>query len=516
MNKLFHIIIYINFKNNKINYLKYSYLKMCLIDKLNNRYLILIEILAIFAVNICHIVYGFLIKVNYFSVNDLLGSSPLFDFSIKSDCSGKSAVAFHKWGGRLDYEWTVDENLMPTKKVVVVDQTDLKKINGVYFCYNHISYKDLLNNGQIIKKGTECPSEYKKNCGRLDSLEQELCIKETENCPLYDVGIGSASDLDNYNYDSSANIYYNNENFNKANKKIIGRLVLNEGQPCYNATEKLWKKFSSKEGFDTNLQCDMEIFGKYSDDRYEERGEISYKRLYQDNLNPESQNIVVPNLVGNELVHLYKREFFGIDKECDKKYNLNDNTYESLHKSEQSEFYLLIIEGILICCFGLPLLMFAIMEIIIMRKDDEGLIAGWLNCIFYAIFMAMVFCCLICQAVFYSRVASNDLTGYDCSDPITNEIIRKGFADSSKNIRYIRINFYLELALFVGNCVVFLIGCIWKGIEMCLEDETGSQNPQAESSQTLKDKSYEKNDINQNQETKVSEIPLNTYYPNPS
>jgi hypothetical protein len=133
-------------------------------------------------------------------------------------------------------------------------------------------------------------------------------------------------------------------------------LVLNEGQPCYNATEKLWRKFSSKEGFDTNLQCDMEIFGKYSDDRYEERGEISYKRLYQDNLNPESQNIVVPNLVGNELVHLYKREFFGIDKECDKKYNLNDNTYESLHKSEQSEFYLLIIEGILICCFGLPFL----------------------------------------------------------------------------------------------------------------------------------------------------------------
>ena len=48
------------------------------------------------------------------------------------------------------------------------------------------------------------------------------------------------------------------------------------------------------------------------------------------------------------------------------------------------------------------------------------------------------------------------------------------------------------------------------------KDETVSQNPQAESSQTLKDKSYEKNDINQNQETKVSEIPLNTYYPNPS
>jgi hypothetical protein len=135
---------------------------MCLIDKLNNSCLIFIEILAILAMNICHIILGVFIDVNYFSVNDVLGSSPLFDFSIKNGCSGKSAVAFHKWGGKLDYEWTVDENLMPTKKVVVVDQTGLKKINGIYFCYNLISYKDLLNNGQIMKKGTECPSEYKK------------------------------------------------------------------------------------------------------------------------------------------------------------------------------------------------------------------------------------------------------------------------------------------------------------------------------------------------------------------
>ena len=63
------------------------------------------------------------------------------------------------------------------------------------FCYKHISYKDLLNNGQIIKKGEKCPLEYSQNCGRLDTLEQELCIKNTEKCPLYDLGLG-------YKYDS--------------------------------------------------------------------------------------------------------------------------------------------------------------------------------------------------------------------------------------------------------------------------------------------------------------------------
>ena len=110
-----------------------------------------------------------------------------------------------------------------------------------HFCYKYISYKDLLYNGQIIKKGAECPSQYPKNCGRLDTLEQELCIKNTEKCPLYDLGLGYKYDSSYYNYNRDSNVYYNNDNYNESNKKIIGRLILNEGQPCYNSTEKLWK-----------------------------------------------------------------------------------------------------------------------------------------------------------------------------------------------------------------------------------------------------------------------------------
>ena len=113
----------------------------------------------------------------------------------------------------------------------------------------------------------------------MDSLEQELCIKETENCPLYDVGIGSAPDSENYNHISSANVYYNNGDYNKANKKIIGRLVLNEGQPCYNATEKLWKKFSSKEAGDGHLKYKKTIKNMENDNKRNEKiGQITYKR----------------------------------------------------------------------------------------------------------------------------------------------------------------------------------------------------------------------------------------------
>ena len=65
---------------------------------------------------------------------------------------------------------------------------------------------DLLNNGQIISNGTECPEEYKTNCGRIDTLNQELCIKEDEKCPLYDVGIGNQEDTNNYIYDIDSNV----------------------------------------------------------------------------------------------------------------------------------------------------------------------------------------------------------------------------------------------------------------------------------------------------------------------
>ena len=134
-----------------------------------------------------------------------------------------------------------------------------KKIYGKYFCYKEILYKELLYNGQIIKKGKEYPSEYKKNCGRIDTLEQELCIKENEKCPLYDIGIGSVSDLDNYHISEDSKIYYNKDNYNYHNKTIIGRLILSDGQPCLNASEKLWKSYSSDEGFETNLKCDLKI-----------------------------------------------------------------------------------------------------------------------------------------------------------------------------------------------------------------------------------------------------------------
>ena len=52
--------------------------------------------------------------------------------------------------------------------------------------YIHLIGNVVNYNGQIIKKGSKCPSDYPINCGILDTLEQELCIEEDEKCPFYE------------------------------------------------------------------------------------------------------------------------------------------------------------------------------------------------------------------------------------------------------------------------------------------------------------------------------------------
>ena len=221
---------------------------MFLTERINNKVVfVIIEVALIFIIGIVHVVFRYLIKETEFSVFDLFDSSPLFGFELKNDCGNMSALSLHKFGGILLEEWDIDE-----KRIHNEGKTDIKIINGKYFCYKHISYIDLLNKGQIIKNGSECPSEYPKNCGKLDTLKQELCIKDNEKCPLYEIGIGNNPDYKNYTYDQNSNIYYNNEKYNKENKTIIGKLILNEGQPCYYSLEKLWRKFNPEEAVETH------------------------------------------------------------------------------------------------------------------------------------------------------------------------------------------------------------------------------------------------------------------------
>jgi hypothetical protein len=288
-------------------------------------------------------------------------------------------------------------------------------------------------------------------------------MPENNNCPLYDAGIGNENDIHknnkNYVFDEESNIYYNNENYNEVNKKIIGKLILNDGLPCYGINEKLWKKFSDAEEEDTHLKCDLEIFGKSNDDRYKEIGEISYFQLYQDNLGDyfslfDNKRVELKS----NFVSLYKREFLGINKECDEKSNLSEDSYKKLKKSQKSIKLLLIIE---------PIIMFlSIFSLIV------GACIGNCDNVFICVFIfigLLILSSLVCYVVFLLRIIRNDLS-YDCSDKITNELFKIQNDNTKITILYSSINLGADLLSIILIILPLFYTCYEKCCKDCLED----------------------------------------------
>ena len=137
-------------------------------------------------------------------------------------------------------------------------------------------------------------------------------------------------------------------------------MILNDVNPCYQITEKLWRQFDSKEKVETHLECELEVFGKSIDDRYEYKGDITYKKLYEDNLSKDNQDLVMDN-IKDEKVSLYKREFLGIDKECHMKYDITEEQNDELKSNQTMEKNCSLVEGIII----LIILFLSILETII-------------------------------------------------------------------------------------------------------------------------------------------------------
>ena len=184
----------------------------------------MIDCTLIFLITILHFVSFFLIKKSDFTdLFDMYESSPLFEFKIDSENQeGFSNVIFQIWHGIKK-----DEYKRRKRYIVKKGETQIDKLKGSHISYKSISYKDLLYGDQIRKGGTDS-EEYKKDCGVIDTLGQHLFIKDGEECPLNEISIN----------DNEPKIVLNNDN---NNNKIIGKLILNDGQPCYKSLEKIYR-----------------------------------------------------------------------------------------------------------------------------------------------------------------------------------------------------------------------------------------------------------------------------------
>ena len=398
----------------------------------------MIDCALIFLITVFHFISFFLIKSSDFTeIFDTYDSSPLFDLTPSdTPCSSTYNIIFHKWEGVKEVHYH-----RKTRYTRQKDATNIEKLKDKYFCYKPMTYKELLYNGQIKKEGETLTGEYKNDCGVIDTLGQHLYIKDSEDCPFNEVKI------------DGDNIIRNNDK--DIGKKIIGKLILNDGQPCYKSNEKLWKKFHEGEWADEHLECDVEIFGKKTDSRYINRGSVTYDEIYKQNLDPLYYE-KLKNKVGDNKVTLYSREFLGIDKKCDEESSITREKIDKLNDNQGRIKFLYLFEAIFNLCLSLCVFTVFMIWVCCIKKNK------YLETVANSILIGellVILGCLIAEAVYLSRIIKND-TSYQCSDDITNELFKKENDNTEKSILYLWINLGLDIFVIVGNAIVITIGIL--------------------------------------------------------
>ena len=181
-----------------------------------------------------------------------------------------------------------------------------------------------------------------------------------------------------------------------------------------------------------------------NDERYEEIGQITYFRLYMDNLNFESQDILLDN-VGDEKVTLYKREFLGIDKKCDEKLNISRNTYDKLKKNQKR------VKTLLLCEFIILLVLLFVLLFLKLGMRDKTVKVFYIFSIVCLLFYVSV---IICFIVFLKGIQNNDLF-YDCSDDITNEFLKNENNNTKKSITIVVVNLVLDIVAIILFLIMY-------------------------------------------------------------
>ena len=78
----------------------------------------------------------------------------------------------------------------------------------------------------------------------------------------------------------------------------------------------------------------------------------------------------------------------------------------------------------------------------------------------------MLFICIICQSIFLGNIIYYDIS-YECSDDITNELIRKEYKNRDKSIIYTVANLIIDLFVFLLNIIPLLIIFIKSKLSDC-------------------------------------------------
>jgi len=324
-------------------------------------------------------------------------------------------------------------------KLKIFDQYNFNKIIKYYnnsfltVLYNH-QYFDYIS--YIISSDKEC-SGYRKKCGIFDTTNNILCLPLNEKCPINDIIIGNKQNyilkkIDNIKYNefkltTEISFFYTNEAINNS---IIVDLLLSENGICAYPINRTYVKNGLFEHY-----CDERVLGQY---RYNE----NYKNV---NYNHEKTKFI-------EKYNLYVSNYRGVKNKCSndlngKKFIKKIKDLKNKNPYSYSYYFLFNIQLI----FALIILINHCFE----RKFKFFLffrVTGNVLKIFYFFYNCLIIIILIYFHLFnVYKVGAKKY--FNCSDPITNEIIKESFKIPSITFFIIFTQFFV---LILSNILIFL------------------------------------------------------------
>ena len=199
-------------------------------------------------------------------------------------------------------------------QIIESETLPLFKWKNNYFCHRALNerYFELIK----VKRGEECPNYY-RNCGKIDTLDNQLCILSAELCPINYFRI--MADHDALRFDIST---HNPDGF------ILTEFHATDGDNvCFNNEENLFTEneyiLISEHAKIMRNGCTSFVLNPHNniklqfDSRFKIVDSYSKKLFYEHNsLNFVNKLPHFLNITSNKTINLFAAPYIGWDKNC--------------------------------------------------------------------------------------------------------------------------------------------------------------------------------------------------------
>ena len=273
------------------------------------------------------------VDINFLKgIRNDLEKTPIFDIIIDKHYNFKSEYDFNVFkrykgtnrGCKCEKEnnenivitegYCKEEQIRDECEDFMISSKNLYKYRNKYFNIKRENLYTFQKN-LIVPSYKPCPKG-KKKCGILDSLDNILCLNESEKCPINDIIINNNEKMDGYNsFELNEGKYFHFTN-RLTDKHIISDLSVFFQQPCPYSQDNFWEKFFKNENDEGSLDC-KKSKGEF-DYRYKYLDKYNLSLFYKDNyiFYESDYKILIPEkrekFFSSE-IELYKRDYIAIN-----------------------------------------------------------------------------------------------------------------------------------------------------------------------------------------------------------